>query len=221
MAMGIEQQNRIARRAAEEIHNGMVVNLGIGLPSLVVNHVPKEISVMFHAENGIVGLGPSPAPGQEDENLCNAGGLPARLNRGGSYCDSVTAFGIIRRGMIDIAVLGSLEVSQTGDLANWIVPGKKVPGMGGALELAQKAKKVIVVMSHCNKEGRPKIVKTCSLPLTAASCVDMIITERAVFKITDGVLWLTEVFAPYELEDIKKRTDGEYLVSKKWRKNPY
>lgn len=219
--MGIDQRNRIAKRAAEEIQTGMVVNLGIGLPSLVPNHLPKDLFVMFHAENGIVGMGSNPVSGQEDENLCNAGGFPVRLIRGGSFCDSSTAFGMIRRGKVDITILGSLQVSQTGDLANWIVPGKKIPGFGGALELAQKANKVIVVMNHCDKTGMAKIVKTCSLPLTAASCVDMIITELAVFKVSGDTLWMTELFAPYDLADVRKKTDGEFQVSKKWRKVPY
>ena len=140
---------------------------------------------MFHAENGITGMGPSPEKGEEDENLCNAGGFPVTLNQGGSYCDSAIAFGMIRRGRVDITILGSLQVSQQGDLANWIVPGKKVPGMGGAMELAQKAKKVIVLMNHSDKHGNPKIVTSCTLPLTSAACVDIIITELAVFRVTE------------------------------------
>lgn len=221
MGLGVDQRNRIAKRAAEEIQTGMVVNLGIGIPSLVPNHLSKDMAIMLHSENGIIGMGSSPPPGQEDENLCNAGGFPIRLNRGGSYCDSSTAFGIIRRGKVDITILGSLQVSQTGDLANWIVPGEKVPGFGGALDLAQKAKKVIVVMKHCDKEGRSKIVKACSLPLTASSCVDIIITELAVFKIAGNILWMTELFAPYDLANVRKKTDGVFQVSKKWRKVPY
>ncbi len=141
MGMGVEIRNRIAKRAAEEIKNGMIVNLGIGIPSLVPNHLPAGTNVMFHAENGITGMGPSPEKGKEDENLCNAGGFPVSIVKGASYCDSAIAFGMIRRGRVDMTILGSLEVSGKGDLANWIVPGKKVPGMGGAMELAQKAKK--------------------------------------------------------------------------------
>src|SRR3954449_12196750 len=174
MGMGVDIRNQMAKRAAEEIQTGMMVNLGIGIPSLVPNHLSKEIRVMFHAENGITGMGPSPIKGEEDENLCNAGGFPVTLIRGGSYCDSAVAFGMIRRGRVDITILGSLQVSQYGDLANWIVPGKKVPGMGGAMELAQKAKKVIVVMNHCDKQGRPKIVTSCTLPLTSSACVHII-----------------------------------------------
>src|SRR3954467_9779132 len=192
MGMAIDSRNQMAKRAAEEIQNGMVVNLGIGIPSLVPDHLAKATYVMFHAENGITGMGPSPVKGEEDENLCNAGGFPVTLIRGGSYCDSAVAFGMIRRGRVDITILGSLQVSQYGDLANWIVPGKKVPGMGGAMELAQKAKKVIVVMNHCDKQGTPKIVDSCSLPLTSSACVDVIITELAVFMVTEEGLLLTE-----------------------------
>lgn len=206
MGLGIDVRNRIAKRAAEEIKNGMVVNLGIGIPSLVPNHLPDHINVMFHAENGITGMGPSPKKGEEDENLCNAGGFPVTVVAGASYCDSAISFGMIRRGRVDMTILGSLEVSENGDLANWIVPGKKVPGMGGAMELAQKAKKVIVLMNHVDKHGKPKIVKECSLPLTSARCVNLIITEMGVFEVTNEGLHLKEIFPPYSLQEIKTNT---------------
>ncbi|PLS01604.1 3-oxoacid CoA-transferase subunit B [Neobacillus cucumis] len=221
MGMGIDIRNQMAKRAAEEIQNGMVVNLGIGIPSLVPNHLPKEINVMFHAENGITGMGPSPEKGKEDENLCNAGGFPVTLLNGGSYCDSAVAFGMIRRGRVDLTILGSLQVSQYGDLANWIVPGKKVPGMGGAMELAQKAKKVIVVMNHCDKYGNSKIVSTCTLPLTSSRCVDLIITELGVFKVKEEGLFLTELFAPYNLESVINKTGCEFTISESIRNIPY
>lgn len=221
MGMGVDIRNRIAKRAAEEIRNGMVVNLGIGIPSLVPNHLPKDMLVMFHAENGITGMGPSPEKGEEDENLCNAGGFPVTLTSGGSYCDSATAFGMIRRGLIDITILGSLQVSQRGDLANWIVPGKKVPGMGGAMELAQKARKVIVLMNHCDKFGKPKIVTSCSLPLTSSKCVDLIVTEQAVFRVTPEGLLLTELFAPYDLQDVVNKTECEFIISDQIREITY
>lgn len=204
--MGIDIRNRMAKRAAEEIHNGMVVNLGIGIPSLVPNHLSDELNVMFHAENGIVGMSQSPIPGEEDENLCNAGGFPVTIRAGASYCDSAVAFGMIRRGRIDVTILGALEVSEKGDLANWIVPGKKIPGMGGAMELAQKAKKVIVVMNHTDKNGTSKIVPTCTLPLTSGQCVDMIITEMGVFKVEKEGLVLCEIFQPNTIENIKSLT---------------
>jgi acetate CoA/acetoacetate CoA-transferase beta subunit len=221
MGMGIDIRNRMARRAAEEIEHGMVVNLGIGIPSLVPNHLSNELMVVFHAENGISGMGPSPLKGKEDENLCNAGGFPVTLNCGGSYCDSAISFGMIRRGRVDITILGSLQVSESGDLANWIVPGKKVPGMGGAMELAQKAKKVVVLMNHCDKQGNSKIVKTCTLPLTSTGCVDLIITELAVFKVSNGGLQLTEMFTPHDLADVENKTDCEFTRSGHIRKIPY
>ncbi len=213
MGLGIENRNRIAKRAASEIKNGMVVNLGIGIPSLVPNHLAHEMNVIFHAENGITGMGPSPKAGEEDENLCNAGGFPVTVIEGASYCDSAISFGMIRRGKVDITILGSLEVSEQGDLANWIVPGKKVPGMGGAMELAQKAKKVIVLMNHVDKRGYPKIVKSCTLPLTSAKCVDLIITEMAVFQVTNDGLILNELFHPYSIDDIKLNTGAEFRIS--------
>lgn len=221
MGMGVDIRSQMAKRAAEEIQNGMVVNLGIGIPSLVPNHLSSDMMVMFHAENGIIGMGPSPVQGEEDENLCNAGGFPVTLINGGSYCDSAVAFGMIRRGRVDITILGSLQVSQYGDLANWIVPRKKVPGMGGAMELAQKAKKVIVVMNHCDKHGSPKIVPSCSLPLTSSRCVDLIVTELAVFKITEEGLLLTELFAPYNLENVVNKTGCEFKSSETIRMIPH
>ncbi|SMQ82220.1 6-acetamido-3-oxohexanoate:acetyl-CoA CoA transferase beta subunit [Bacillus sp. OV166] len=221
MGMAVDMRNQMAKRAAEEIQTGMVVNLGIGIPSLVPNHLSTETKVMFHAENGITGMGPTPIMGEEDENLCNAGGFPVTLNWGGSYCDSGISFGMIRRGRVDITILGSLEVSKKGDLANWIVPGKKVPGMGGAMELAQKAKKVIVVMNHCDKQGRPKIVTSCTLPLTSSACVDLIITDLAVFKVTEEGLLLTELFAPYSLETVVNKTGCEFKIRETVRMIPY
>lgn len=212
MGMGESVRNRIVKRAAEEIQDGMVVNLGIGIPSLIPNFLPKERKVMFHAENGILGMGPSPEKGSEDANLCNAGGFPVTLNQGGSYCDSSMAFAMIRRGKIDLTVLGSLQVSQKGDLANWIVPGRKVPGMGGAIDLAQKAKKVIVLMGHCDKQGTPKIVETCTLPLTAKRCVDLIITDMAVFSVTEAGLHLIEIFDPYDVNEIVNKTDCDFHI---------
>jgi acetate CoA/acetoacetate CoA-transferase beta subunit len=206
MGVGVEQRHLIARRAAKEIEPGMLVNLGIGIPTLVADYIPPEWNVMLHAENGILGTGPSPAKGEEDENLCNAGGFPITLMPGASYFDSTVAFGMIRRGYLDMTILGALEVSEKGDLANWIVPGKRVPGMGGAIDLAQKSKKVIVLMNHTNKAGEPKILRECTLPLTAPSCVDMIITERAVIEVVNGELHLREVLYPYTVEEVIEST---------------
>ncbi|MGW6379888.1 3-oxoacid CoA-transferase subunit B [Peribacillus butanolivorans] len=212
MGMGVDVRNRIAKRAAKEIHDGLIVNLGIGIPTLVADHLSQDIHVLFHAENGVLGTGPSPNQGEEDPALCNAGGFPITSVMGASYFDSATAFGMIRRGYIDITILGALEVSETGDLANWIVPGKRVPGMGGAMELAQKAKKVIVLMNHVNKQGESKILKNCTLPLTARHSVDLIITDMAVMEVTKEGLVLKEVMAPYTVDDVIANTEASLKI---------
>lgn len=218
MGMGIATREKIAKRAAAEITKGMIVNLGIGIPTLVANYLPSSMNVMFHAENGILGTGPSPQPGKEDAQLCNAGGYPITIVPGAAYFDSAVAFGIIRRGLVDVTILGALEVSEKGDLANWIVPGKKVPGMGGAIELAQKSKKVIVLMSHVSKNGEPKILKTCQLPLTAPNCIDLIITDLAVFDVLEDGLLLKEVIKPYTVDDVRKHTEASFTISKNLKK---
>ncbi|MCD1158920.1 3-oxoacid CoA-transferase subunit B [Peribacillus frigoritolerans] len=212
MGMAVDVRNRIAKRAAKEIHDGLIVNLGIGIPTLVADHIPQDIHVLFHAENGVLGTGPSPDPGKEDPALCNAGGFPITTVMGASYFDSATAFGMIRKGYIDITILGALEVSEKGDLANWIVPGKRVPGMGGAMELAQKAKKVIVLMNHVNKQGESKILKTCTLPLTARKSVDLIITDMAVMEVSEEGLVLKEVMAPYTVDDVIRNTEASLKI---------
>lgn len=204
--MGAEVREQIAKRAAEEIENGMIVNLGIGIPSLVPNYLMNKPQVMIQAENGILGIGPSPKSGKEDGALCNAAGYPVTLEPGASYFDTTTAFGMIRRGYVDLTILGSLQVSEKGDLANWIVPGKRVPGMGGAMELASKAKKVIVVMNHVNKNGDPKILSSCTLPLTSKKCVDLIITDMAVIEVKESGLFLKEIMAPFTIEDVIRST---------------
>ncbi|MCM3652225.1 3-oxoacid CoA-transferase subunit B [Metabacillus litoralis] len=214
MGMGVDIRNRIAKRAAREIKDGMIVNLGIGIPSLVPNHLSHDVHVMFHAENGVLGMGKSPEKGLEDPTLCNAGGFPVTIVPGASYFDSATAFGMIRSGYLDLTILGGLEVSEKGDLANWIVPGKRIPGIGGAMELAKKAKKVIVLMNHCNKKGEPKILKTCTLPLTAKECVSIIITDMAVIEVTDHGLLLKEVMSPFTTEEVVLNTDAPLQVSK-------
>ncbi|MED1741066.1 3-oxoacid CoA-transferase subunit B [Bacillus swezeyi] len=212
MGLGVMVREQIAKRAAEEVKNGMVVNLGIGIPSLVPNFIDPGVSVMVQSENGVLGIGESPEEGREDENLCNAAGYPVTVVKGASYFDSALSFGMIRKGCIDLTILGSLQVSQSGDLANWIVPGKKVPGMGGAMELAQKAKKVIVVMSHTDKSGAPKLVKNCTLPLTAKGCVDMVITDKAVITIENDGFVLKELMNEADLEDVLRLTDGKIKI---------
>jgi acetate CoA/acetoacetate CoA-transferase beta subunit len=213
MGMGVDVRNRIARRAAKEIKDGMIVNLGIGIPSLVSNHLPPEIHVMFHAENGILGMGESPEKGQEDAMLCNAGGFPVTIVPGASYFDSGAAFGMIRGGFLDVTILGGLEVSEQGDLANWVIPGKRVPGIGGGMELAEKAKKVIVLMSHVSKTGEPKILKECTLPLTARKCVDLIITDMAVIEVTEKGLVLREVMEPFSAQEVMEKTGAPLTIS--------
>jgi acetate CoA/acetoacetate CoA-transferase beta subunit len=212
MGMGEASRDRIARRAARELKDGMVVNLGIGIPTQVADFIPEGIQVIFHAENGILGAGPTPLPGQEDGFLCNAGGYPVSIVEGASYCDSAIAFAMIRRGCIDMTVLGALEVSERGDLANWIVPGKRAAGIGGAMELAQKAKKVVAVMNHVNRDGGSKIKKRCDLPLTAPECVDLIITDMAVMEVSAEGLILREVMAPHSVEDVVRHTDAHLLI---------
>lgn len=214
MGLGVEDRHRIAKRAAKEIENGMIVNLGIGIPTLIADYIPSDISVQFHAENGVLGTGPTPNRSDINPNLCNAGGHPCSVVQGASFFDSATAFGMIRRGRLDVTILGALEVSEEGDLANWIVPGKLVPGMGGAMELAQKSKKVIVLMNHTNKQGKSKILKECTLPLTAKGCVSLIITEMAVIEVTPQGLELKEVMEPYTVEDVIKHTDAQLKVLK-------
>ena len=211
MDMGDARQI-IAQRAAREISDGMIVNLGIGIPSLVPDFLDPSISVFFQAENGILGMGPTPTK-NADGNLSNAAGYPVTLLKGGSYFDSALAFGMIRRGCVDVSILGALQVSEKGDLANWIVPGKRVPGVGGAMELAYGAKNLIALMTHCEKDGRPKIMKTCSLPITTYHCVKKIITDMAVFTILEGKLRLDELMPGATLEEVRDKTDAEFQLS--------
>lgn len=209
--MGDERQI-IAQRAAREVKDGMIVNLGIGIPSMVPDYLDASIRVFFQAENGILGMGPTPTS-NADGNLSNAAGLPVTIVPGASYFDSAIAFGMIRRGCIDVSILGALQVSESGDLANWIVPGKRVPGVGGAMELAYGAKNLIALMSHCEKDGRPKIVKECTLPITAFNCVKKIITEKAVFAVHHDALILEEIMPGSSLNEIKNHTEADFTVS--------
>ena len=202
----------IAERAAVELRDGMVVNLGIGIPSLVPDYLNPSIRVFFQAENGLLGIGPTPKT-NANPNLSNAGGYPVSILPGGSFFDSAMAFGMIRRGFVDISILGALQVNAYGDLANWIVPGKRVPGVGGAMELAYGAKNLIAVMTHCEKNGAPKIVKQCSLPITAYRCVKKIITERAVFSLQNQNLVLDEILPGSTLEEVQNLTEAEFQIS--------
>lgn len=202
----------IARRVAKEFKDGDVVNLGIGLPTLVANYIPENIELILHSENGFVGIGPAPKEGEEDKDLVNAGGMPVTMVPGGTYFDSAMSFTIIRGGHLDATVLGALQVDEKGNLANWMIPGKLVPGMGGAMDLVGGAKKVIVSMVHTAK-GTPKILKECTLPLTAAGKVSKIITEMGVMEVTDKGLVLTEYNPEYTVEQIQDATEATLIIS--------
>ncbi len=202
----------IAKRVAKELNDGDVVNLGIGLPTLVANYIPENIDVTFQSENGFTGLGPTPPCGEEDPDLVNAGGQYVTIKKGGAFFDSATSFGIIRGGHVDATVLGALQVDEEGNLANWIIPGVMVPGMGGAMDLVVGAKKVIIAMQHTNK-GKHKILRKCTLPLTAVKVVNMIITEMGVFEITHNGLLLTELSPDFTVEQVREATESEFDVS--------
>lgn len=208
----MNEKELIAKRVAKELHDGDVVNLGIGLPTMVANYIPENIDVYLQSENGLIGLGPEPKEEDVDKNLTNAGGQPVTLLKGGMYFDSAMSFAIIRGGHVDVTVLGALQVDEKGNLANWIIPGKLVPGMGGAMDLVTGSKKVIVAMTHTNK-GVPKILKECTLPLTAKGRVDMIVTEMGVMKITEKGIMLTEINPEYSIEDVKNATEANLLIA--------
>lgn len=189
--MSSEAAATIARRAAAEVFDGALVNLGIGIPLMIPRHLDPDVRCIVHQESGYVGMGPLARPGEEDPTITDAAGNRVTLVRGASCFDSATSFALVRGGRLDIAFLGALEVDACGNLANWIIPGKWQPGMGGGMELAQKARKVVVTMRHSDKHGRPKILEQCSLPLTAAGVVDVIITDLAVFEVRSSGLVLT------------------------------
>ena len=205
-------RNRIAKRVALEFKDGDIVNLGIGMPTLVANFISPDIKVTLQSENGFLGVGPAPAPGQEIPNLVNAGGQPVTILPGGMFFDSAMSFALIRGGHVAATVLGALQVDEKGNLANWMVPGKIVPGMGGAMDLVVVAQKVIVAMEHTAK-GTPKILKECNLPLTAKSEVDLIVTEMGVIEVTPAGLLLKEIFADTTVEAIQDVTEAKLLIA--------
>lgn len=203
----------IAKRAALELKDGYVVNLGIGLPTLIPNYLPAGVNVILQSENGLLGMGPEPEPGKEDDNYTNAGGGYITYTKGASCFDSSLSFAIIRGGHVDVTILGALEVDEHGNLANWMIPGKKSPGMGGAMDLITGAKRVIVAMEHTAK-GSPKILERCTLPLTAAGKVNMIITEMGVMHILpEGKILLTEINPEFSVEDVQQATEAKLIIS--------
>jgi len=206
------KRERIARRIASELTEGMVVNLGIGLPTQVANYLPSELNVLFQSENGFVGLGPAPLAGQEDPDVTNAGAQPVTIMPGGACFDSAMSFVIIRGGHVDVTVLGALEVDEKGNLANWMVPGKMVPGMGGAMDLTVGARRVIVAMEHTAK-GKAKILKSCTLPLTAKQQVDLIVTEMAVLEVTPEGLVLREIAPDTTIAEVVALTEATLIIN--------
>ncbi|HJH60610.1 MAG TPA: 3-oxoacid CoA-transferase subunit B [Bacteroidetes bacterium] len=207
-----EMREVIAKRAAKELHDGDVVNLGIGIPTLIPNYLPEGITVTLQSENGAMGMGATPEEGKEDKNLINAGGGYITLNPGASTFDSATSFAIIRGGHVNVSLLGALQVDEKGNLANWIIPGKMAPGMGGAMDLVVGAKRVILAMEHTQK-GSPKILKKCNLPLTAAGQVNMIITEMGVMEITPEGIVLTEIHPEFTVEQVQAATEATLIIS--------
>ena len=202
----MSSKKKIAARAAKEIRSGQVINLGIGIPTMILDYLPGEVEVLVQAENGILGIGPRCREGDEDRNLIDAGANYVTLTAGASFFDSALSFALIRGGRVDISFLGTLEVAANGDLANWIVPGKMAPGIGGGMELAQKARRVVVTTSHTTRDGEPKILERCTLPLTAKGCVKTIITELAVIDVTPQGLMLRELAAETDLATVRSLT---------------
>ncbi len=202
----------IGKRIAKELKDGDYVNLGIGLPTEVANHIPSGMNVFFQSENGMMGVGPAPKAGEENKNLINAGGGLITEIYGASYFDSCFSFAIIRGGHLDMTVLGGLQVDQEGNLANWWIPGKMVPGMGGAMDLVTGSKKVVVAMEHCDKSGKSKLLQNCNLPLTGKGKVNLVVTDMAVIEIKNGQMYLIEIAEGFTVEEVIKATEAELVI---------